>query len=411
MLPTFARPACDAAPMELDALLVAMDNTAVNLDRLEAVWNRAQPMLPTGPSLGGSTEYDDLARAWHDLLAGLPPIEGWTITEDLPDIEGLGQDFLDYADIDEIPHTAWEARERPGKDLATYRYRLTRARRRAARDRLRELTTAVDSAVALISADINPDLDPDVDLRGATRIERAEVDQVTSALDEIERLVGDTITRRGRWSEMRRHLRFGQAHDWNDIAREDWPSIKPDIEAAGFSETEPLPVPDIDLGTAAASTLTGHATVALAWERLTPEQLERLLFDLLNALRDYENVQWLQKTNATDHGRDLSCERVLRDSSGSMRTERVIVQVKHRLSRSIAPLQVHETLAALEAAPPPRRQVLIIATSGHFTAGALTLIEQRTEIGQRPDVEMWSSSKLESLLAQHPQIAAAHGLR
>ena len=87
--------------MELDALLVLMDKTSVKLDRLEAVWNRAQPLLPTGPAIGSPAEYDDLARAWQDLLPGLPPIEGWTITEDLPDFDALGQTFIDYFEIGE----------------------------------------------------------------------------------------------------------------------------------------------------------------------------------------------------------------------------------------------------------------------------------------------------------------------
>lgn len=388
--------------MELDELLAVMDRAAANLARLDAVWARAQPMIPTGPAAGSPAEYDDLARMWHDLLRGLPPIDGWTITADLPDIDSLGQAFLDYADIGELPRGAWAAAEQPGKDLDTYRYRLTRARRRSARDRLRELVVAVDAAVGRVVAAHD---------RDAVRVEAPAVGEVTDALGEIERLVGDTITRRGRWAEMHRHLHFGQGHDWHDIAELDWPTMKPDIEAAGFSDTEPLPVPDLDLGAAAGSRLTGRASVGLPWDRITPELFERLLFDLLRALPDYQNVLWLQHTNAADHGRDLSCERVLREGSGDLRTERVVVQAKHWLSRSVAPAHVHETLAALASAPPPSRHVLIIATSGRFTADAISLIEQRGETGQRPDVEMWANSKLESLLVQHPHIAATYGLR
>ncbi len=52
---------------------------------------------------------------------------------------------------------------------------------------------------------------------------------------------------------------------------------------------------------------------------------------------------------------DLSCERVPHDGSGGVKTEGVIVQAKHW-----------------------RRQVLIVATRGRFTADAIGLVEQRT---------------------------------
>lgn len=49
-------------------------------------------------------------------------------------------------------------------------------------------------------------------------------------------------------------------------------------------------MPDIDLGTAAASALTGPATLALPWDVLSDEGLERLMFDLLATLPGYQNV-------------------------------------------------------------------------------------------------------------------------
>jgi hypothetical protein len=36
--------------------------------------------------------------------------------------------------------------------------------------------------------------------------------EISAAIDEIERLMGDTAQRRGRWSEMHRHMYFGQGH-------------------------------------------------------------------------------------------------------------------------------------------------------------------------------------------------------
>jgi hypothetical protein len=116
--------------MELDELLSVMDRPAADLARLQGIWDRAVSFIPTGPSRGTPDEYEDLARAWADLLASLPPIDGWTITEELPDIDAMGQAFIDYLDIGEAPFSVLEEGDKPGRDIAEYRYRLSRARRR-----------------------------------------------------------------------------------------------------------------------------------------------------------------------------------------------------------------------------------------------------------------------------------------
>jgi hypothetical protein len=389
--------------VELDELLRVMDRTAANLARLEQVWARAVPLVPTGPARGSNPEYDDLSRAWADLLAGLPPIDGWTITEPLPDIDELGRALIDYFEIDEPAVAVHEAAEQPGKDLVRYRYLLTRARRRAARQRLQQLTVVVDKALSQLVRRVPRD--------GPDRVDAAEVAQITDAVDEIERLVGDTVQRRGRWSEMARHLHFGEGRDWHDIHDHDWPSLKPDIEAASFTDTDPLPVPNLDLGHAAGGLLTGPATLALRWDRLDDDGFERLLYDLLQAFPDHQNVQWLTQTRAPDRGRDLSLERVIRDSTGGVRTERVIVQAKHWLSRSVRPVEVNTTLAGIKASPPPVVRVLVIATSGRFTADAVALAEQHNERGDAPYIDLWPDSRLETMLARKPHLAAAHGLR
>lgn len=389
--------------MELDDLLNAMDRAAANLAKLEDVWRRAESFIPTGPSRGSHPEYDDLRRAWSDLLVGLPKIDGWTITDDLPDIDELGQMFIDYFEISEPPFGAYEAGEQPGKDLANYRYRLNRARRRAARERLQQLTSVIDTTLPRLLSEVPGD--------SQERLEGSDVDQVTTAIDEIERLLGDTAQRRGRWSDLHRHLHFGQGHDWHDIAELDWPSVRADVEAGALADTDPLPVPDIDLGQAAAGNLTGTATIALPWDRLDDAGFERLLYDLLRSFPEHENVQWLMQTRAADRGRDLSLDRVLRDSTGGVRNERVIVQAKHWLKRSVGPADVTATLAVVKLWEPPLIRGLIIATSGRFTADAVSWTEQHNNTGTAPLIDLWPDSRLETLLAQQPHLAASHGLR
>lgn len=269
----------------MDELLTVMDRTAANLAKLQDVWNRAARFVPTGPARGSHPEYDNLRRAWKDLMAGLPPIDGWTITDELPDIDELGQDYIDCFDISVAPFEVHEAGEKPGKELA--------------------------------------------------------------------------------------EDRFGQGHDWHDIHEFNWPSVRPDVQAAGFTNTDPLPVPDFDLGQAAAGRLTGTATIALPWDRLDADGFERLLYDLLRAFSEHQNVRWLMQTRAPDRGRDLSLERVLQTSTGEVRTERVIVQAKHWLKRSVGVPELAATLAGIKLWVPPVVHFLIIATSGRFSADAV----------------------------------------
>ena len=387
----------------LNELLDAIDRASANLAKLEAVWNRAEPFLPTGPQFGSAPEYEDLQRTWTDLLHGLPPVDGWTITEPLPGTDEIGRGYLDYWEIGETPTVLWEAAERPGRDIAEYRFRLHRARRRAVRERLQALTAIIDAALPRMLADVERGSNDELQGEGATTIREA--------IEEIERLMGDATARQGRWSDLHRHLRFSQGHDWHDILEFDWPTVKPDIEAASFADTEPLPVPDSDLGTAAAANPAGSVTTALHWENLDDTGFERLLYDLLRALPGHENVQWLMNTRAADRGRDLSLERLIQDGSGAVRVERVIVQAKHWLSRSVRATDISDTLTNIKLWQPPVVRGLVIATSGRFTSDAVSWAEQHNESGAAPFIDLWPDSKLESLLSQHPHLVVAHGLR
>jgi hypothetical protein len=144
---------------------------------------------------------------------------------------------------------------------------------------------------------------------------------------------------------------------------------------------------------------------------LDDDGFERLLYDLLRALPDYHNVQWLMHTRAPDRGRDLSADRVLQTSTGEVRTERVIVQAKHWRKRSVGVPELAATLAVVKLWQPPVVRVLVIATSGRFSADAVAWAEKHNDSGTAPFVELWPDSKLETLLAQKPHLAAAHRLR
>lgn len=170
-------------------------------------------------------------------------------------------------------------------------------------------------------------------------------------------------------------------------------------------------MPAVDLGEVAARHPSGAVTTALDWADLTDDGFERLLHDLLRSFPEHQNVQWLTRTRAADRGRDLSLERVLRNATGSVRTERLIVQAKHWLTHSVGPDEIAATVARVRLWEPPLIRALIVATSGRFTTDAIEWAERHDESDTAVLIELWPESRLETLLAQQPYIAAAHGLR
>jgi hypothetical protein len=120
-----------------------------------------------------------------------------------------------------------------------------------------------------------------------------------------------------------------------DIANNDWPSVRGDIEAAFYRDLEPLPVGVEDLAALAASRPPGAASTGLNWGRLTPEDFERLLWRILDDAPGYENVRLLTRMNAADRGQDVSAERTRSDALSGVTREFVIVQCKHWQARSV----------------------------------------------------------------------------
>ncbi|BBZ52359.1 restriction endonuclease [Mycobacterium heidelbergense] len=389
--------------MTLDELLQVMDRAAANLVKLDQVWKRAQPMIPSGPSRGSSREYEDLRRTWTALRTGLPPIHGWTVSVELPDVDSVGQDFIDYADIGESPFALLNRLEEPGNQLDEYRFRLAQSRRKAVHERLMDLTSTINETLPRIAESIPHD--------STGRLNDPRIPAITDSISEIERLLGDTTERKGRWNDLHRHIHFGEGHDWHDILEMDWPSVRADIEAAHLSESDPLPVPDVDLGEAASSRPAGGVSVGLTWDSLDDDGFERLLYDLLRSFPNYQNVEWLMKTRAPDRGRDLSAERVIKDDGGTTRIERVIVQAKHWSTKSVSPTDITNTLSTLSLWEPPAIRALILATSGRFTTDAVAVAEKHNRDGKMPFIELWPDSRLETLLSERPELTAGYRLR
>lgn len=389
--------------MELESLIQDMDNAAANLEKLTAIWERAAPMIPRGANGSSSTDYEDLQRAWIGISNALPPIDGFTISARLPDIDDLVDEYAEAFFAGLPTHTIERESLKAESQLAEYRFRLHHARRKAIRERLSILSYIISQALPSIIKNVPRD--------SREVITNDDTETVSQALREIEQLLGNTLERTGRWQDMRRHLLFGQGHDWHDISERDWPQVKHDIESAYQTEMDPLPVRNLDLGEAAESKLSGGVSPVLQWNKLTPDSFERLIFDLLQGWSSYEDVELLLKTESPDQGRDLSAYRVSHHEDQSTSRERVIIQAKHWITRSVGPEEIDKTLTRIKLLESPVVDLLIVVTSGRFTADAVRLKEKRNNSGKLPKIDLWADTKLESLLSLRPDLIAKYGLK
>ena len=117
------------------------------------------------------------------------------------------------------------------------------------------------------------------------------------------------------------------------------------------------------------------------------------------------------KTNAPDRGRDLSVYRVHIDTLGGTIRQRVIIQCKHWLSKSVGSSEIAVLREQMKLWEPPRVDVHVIATSGRFTSDSVALIEKQNHSDSALRIEMWAESHLERLLASRPAIIAEFSLR
>ncbi len=119
--------------------------------------------------------------------------------------------------------------------IEEYRYRLKPARRRAVRTRIEVLVSEVDRLLPLAVLDVARD--------SGDRLKRPETVLIRGHIAEIDRLLADTSTRAGRWTDLYRHMSFSEGHDWWDIVEFDWPSVKPEILSAAIAESIPCQYP------------------------------------------------------------------------------------------------------------------------------------------------------------------------
>ena len=339
------------------------------------------------------------------LAAAMPPIGGVAFLARPSTLDEIATQLLDAQEAGDPEAVIAVLRtiNEPEEELADYRFRMAKVRKGMVRERAETLVSDVDNLLGVLTAKV---------ARDSTKLADDEQwQQIVASVAEIQRLLAGELVPTGDWGTLFRHLRFGLGVDLHDIADSDWPSVRRDIEAALYSELEPLPIAVDDLATLAASRPQGTVTAALDWSAIDGDGFERLIFNLLTDARGYENTRRHMGTNAPDRGRDISTERVVVDPIAGTRRLRIIVQCKHWQSKSVNLAEVTTIINSVSLWEPPPVDALMIATSGNFTADAVRFIERHTEERRQPVIEMLGSDALEAQLAKRGDLVTEYGLR
>jgi hypothetical protein len=363
-------------------------------------------LVPDEILFGRNLAYDQKCWAFFDILEALPAIDTWKPEVVFLDLNEIAQQRIDAHEIDEysILIGLEEGLDSPAAVIADYRHRFNRKRRQLVRTAIRESVERIDELVNIL-------VSRHVDLTPNQKIEDPTWEEFANRVQELDTLLGSAAPRAKRWDLFRRHVHFGWVSDLKDVVSHDWPDVKRQVLAENYEEDEPIPVRTRDLGELVAQKPTGSIATKLAWDKLSAEDFERLLFNLISGASGYENPEWLMKTNAPDRGRDLSAYRTVNDSLGGIQRHRVIVQCRHWLARSVSDSDIATLLTQMTHWEPPRVDVLIVATSGRFTSDAVDAIERHNTGKDALRIEMWPESHLEMLLARRPDLVAEFGLR
>lgn len=393
---------------DLNTALQLFDATEANLKKLTDIWAKIEAEMPSGPAFGAPPEYDELCFTFRQILSALPAIDGFRIEDCLLEYDEVGQMRLDAAEVGEIEsHLFVERRvSEQGRQLQQYRLKLQAKRRELVRERIIAVADAIDSLLPPLRAaaggkETNAYM---------TDIAESEWNQLKELVAELDSLIGSG-KRPTAWTDMQRHLHFKMVTDFQDIQERDWPAVRAALRSNLYADNEPVPIGVTDLADVVAARPKGHVATKLAWSSLPDEDFERLMFSLISDSPGYENPEWLQHTKASDKGRDLSVWYVENDPLAGVRRSRIIIQCKHWLSRSVSSTDISGTRDQMELWQPPRVDRLIFATTGRFTADAISLVERHNQSDRALTICMWPDSHLERLLAARPHLIGQFMLR
>lgn len=362
---------------KLDEALRQFEATEANLAKLEKLWNLLQKNIPNGIVFAANPVYEDACHSYKQILAGIPLIDGWKPITLPYDLDEITQFRLDAFEVGEVAIQIEVDRriEKPGKELREYRFRFNQKRRQLIHDIVFQTFNEIQQLLDKLQESFPID---EENIKYGKKIEDPAWQILGDKVKQIDVLLGSSVPRPPRWSDMQRHLYYRETHDLRDIINSDWPSIKEGLTTSLYTTNKPILVEVNNLAELVISSPSGSVLTKLNWEKLSAENFERLIFSLLALEQNHENPQWLMHTNAPDRGRDLSVYRVHRDRLSGVIRRRTIIQCKHWLNKSISLPDLSATKDQVKLWEPPRVDILVIATTGRFTADAVNYVERHT---------------------------------
>ncbi|MBD2149538.1 restriction endonuclease [Pseudanabaena sp. FACHB-1277] len=393
----------------LDEALRQFEASEANLAKLEKLWVLLQKHTPKSVSFAVNPVYEDACRSYEQFLLGLPYIDGWkphTLPLGLDEIALSRSDAIDVGEL-AAQIAVDRSIEQPGKELREYRFKFNLKRKHLIQKIVFQSFNEIENLLNELRKAF-PIEDEDF---GYKKIDHPNWQMLSDKIKQIDILLGSSVPRPPRWSDLHRHLSFKETNDLRDIINSDYPSVKEGLTKSLLITHEPIPVKTYDLGDLVASNPSGGVLTKLNWEKLSPGDFERLIFTLVASEQNYENPQLLTNVNAPDRGRDISAYRISQDGlSGTIRN-RVILQCKHWRDKGISLTDISILKDQIKLWEPERVDVLIIATSGSFTADAVSFVENYNRSDSALRIEMWAESHLSKILASRPNIVADFSLR
>ena len=204
----------------LETALQQFEAAEANLEKLERLWEKISALIPDSPAFGAPPEYDELCMAFRGILPALPAMGGVRVKDLLYDYDNAGQMRLDALEVGEFEAQVSTSNvlEEQGKNLRQYRFLLAAKRRELVRGRMITLMEQVDRILEELMQRA----------KGAKANEAAPEpnwSRLKEAIQEVETLLGSNSKPLG-WSDLMRHLYFGQIGDLEDIHKSDWPEVK-----------------------------------------------------------------------------------------------------------------------------------------------------------------------------------------
>ncbi|MCC5898104.1 MAG: restriction endonuclease [Phormidium sp. BM_Day4_Bin.17] len=242
-------------------------------------------------------------------------------------------------------------------------------------------------------------------LPSSQKIEDSSLPKLREQVSDIKTCFGKSISQPQRWTDLNRHLAFGEIHDLDDIVNRDWPSVRQGILRSffGLRDIDSLDGESISEFRSLVKYVANQNQ--FSWKELSSEEFERLIFQLVSSPDiTYENAEFLMQTNAPDCGRDISVWRVCQDSLfGSIR-HRVIIQCKHWLDKSLSVKDISYLKDQLQLWEPPRVDVLIIATTGYFSSDSVRFMENHNQSSSALRIEYWPIEKIKKIVESRPYL-------